>query len=563
MSTALSIDAQGYFVHRDRRLFPVGVNYWPASSGLHMWANWDADEIDADLDLIVGLGFNTVRFFLRWQDFEPEAGRYADRSFERLEWLLSACAARGLWAHPSLFSGWMSGSIFWPAWKGARNLYADPVMASRAEAFARRAARTFARHCNHLLAVDLGNEMGCLPDSAAASFGDIAAWCARVCAAIKETCPHVMIVSGCDMGQVTNDTGWAFTNQPGTDFLSMHAYPVANWSPVPLGGLDDALSRRLFPYYCAYARAYGPVLFQEFGTILTFGDAVQRDFLAAALPATAAEGVNGMLWWCLRDIRSLEHPYRFCEMERSLGLVDPQGRPKPALAAATHQLAAWAADPESLPPRTQPDLVFYLPDHTQPTAPEYLRPPNPQRQLGRRYLIAWHLAAEAGATPGFARRATLPTPGSAPLLFVGQSLSPEEIRTLHRWVEQGGQLILHGVSVRNWGATYAQFLGAHAVNYALNCRLTVDAFGHRWSFPPTPDEARFVVEPTTARVLARDQDGHPCLLSQQHGLGRILYSLPSVEEAVIHDRSTSLAHGDRWREWYAAVLVDRRLVSVT
>jgi hypothetical protein len=561
-SAPLTLDQEGHFRCAQQRVFLAGVNYWPASSGLRMWNNWSETEIAADLDLIRTLGLNAIRFFLRWQDFEPTEGRYDERQFARLEWLLRECANRGLWAQPSLFVGWMSGGIFWPDWKRGRNLYTDPELRQRAAEFARRAAVSLSRHPSCLANVDLGNEMTCLPDSEQAGFADIASWCERVCGEIKALLPGVPIVSGCDMGQVIKDTPWAFGNQPGTDLYSIHAYPVTNWNPVPMGGLDDPLSRRLFAYYCAYARAYGPTLLQEFGTILTLGKHQSEEFLAASLPATAAEGVNGMLWWCLHDIRSLEHPYAYCEMERSLGLIDRRGRLKPGLAAAVRQLAQWAAHPESLPQRIAPDTFLYLPEENHTRNQSFLRHPNPQRLLGPRYLMAWHLLAEAGRRPGFARATELPTPGTHPVLFCGSTFSPVEIARLQAWVQAGGRLVIHGVSARNWGETLSAFLGAKAVDYALNTEYTVSWGDTVWTIPRSPEEVRIVVEPQSAEVLARDSDGNPCILRQHHGLGHITYCLPSPEDAASRDRGRSLASGDRWQRWLTAMLAPARTAEL-
>ena len=82
--------------------------------------------------------------FLRWEDFEPRAGRYDRTAFCRLADFLGWCRARGLLAHPSLFVGWMSGGILWPDWKKRRNLFSDPLMRRRSFAFAARAAKVCA-----------------------------------------------------------------------------------------------------------------------------------------------------------------------------------------------------------------------------------------------------------------------------------------------------------------------------------------------------------------------------------------------------------------------------------
>jgi len=119
----MRLNADGYLMDGDGVAFiPVGANYWPGSCGVEMWQAWPEDEIVADLDLMVSLGFNTVRFFVRWPDFEPRPGEYDSVMLSRLQRLLEACVERGLHPQPSLFVGWMSGGIFWPSWKSeARN----------------------------------------------------------------------------------------------------------------------------------------------------------------------------------------------------------------------------------------------------------------------------------------------------------------------------------------------------------------------------------------------------------------------------------------------------------
>jgi endo-1,4-beta-mannosidase len=117
------LTSDGYFSRGAERIVPVGVNYWPSSCGVEMWRRWPAAEIRRDLDLVRALGLNCVRFFLRWEDFEPTPGRYSATAFRRLAELLGWCRARGLLAHPSLFVGWMSGGIFRPRWMRGRNIF--------------------------------------------------------------------------------------------------------------------------------------------------------------------------------------------------------------------------------------------------------------------------------------------------------------------------------------------------------------------------------------------------------------------------------------------------------
>jgi hypothetical protein len=550
VAPSFRLDDAGYFCRGAHRIFPVGVNYWPASSGLRMWSQWNPIEIATDFALVAGLGLNTVRVFLRWEDFAPTTDAFDEQQFERLDWLLAEAEAAGLWVDVSLFVGWMSGGLFWPPWKGDRNLFADVALRERAAAFAGKAAAVLARFPDTVLAVDLGNELGCVPDSATASRQHVAEWCSCIVAAVRAEFPGVLLAAGCDHGQVVNDTPWTFDNQPGTDFLTIHAYPVPNWNPVPLGGLGDPLTQRLFGFYCAYARGHGPVLLQEFASIHTQGPHA-RAFLAAAIPAAIAAGANGLLWWTLHDIVSNEPPYGFQGFERTLGLVDREGLPKPAFAEFTRQLAAWARDPETLPSPASPNFFLYLPAQRDGISPADFHRPNPPRETGRRLLCAWHLAHEAGLVPGFARVAHLPPPEAGPLLLTGVNVLPSELSTLAAWVEAGGTLVWHGVSRLGWDHDWADFLGARPVDYALPQGCRCEWHDTEWHFPYSPSQVRLVVEPTTARVMLRDSDGHPLLLQRTAGRGRVVYSLPFLEDAALAERAQTLTGGDRWSRWFA------------
>src|SRR5690606_28650864 len=334
MSAGLRLDADGGFTTADgARFVPVGANYWPASCGVEMWRAWPEDEILADLDLMASLGFNAVRFFVRWPDFEPRPGEYDATMLERLRRLLAACVERDLRPQPSLFVGWMSGGIFWPEWKGGRNLFADEDMIVRAEAFARLLATLLRPFADDLCGIDLGNELNALPASASAPPARVRAWCAGMTAAIREALPGALILSGCDHQQVVGDTGWRLGDQPGIDVLTMHGYPVPTWHPVPCGGLRDPLTQSLLPFYVKCARAFGPVMLQEFGTVLTSAAAAPHAdaYLRAILPACRAAGANGWLWWCFKDIPARVHPYVKNHFERQFGQVDAEGRGKPGL----------------------------------------------------------------------------------------------------------------------------------------------------------------------------------------------------------------------------------------
>ncbi len=101
---------------RAARPFSVGVNYWPRRSGAAMWRRFDAGEIAEDFARIAALGFDTVRVFVRWDDFQPAPDGADPTMLDRLARLVALASDRGLATMPVLFSGHLNGINYLPAW---------------------------------------------------------------------------------------------------------------------------------------------------------------------------------------------------------------------------------------------------------------------------------------------------------------------------------------------------------------------------------------------------------------------------------------------------------------
>ncbi|HEY9075276.1 MAG TPA: hypothetical protein VIO61_01945 [Anaerolineaceae bacterium] len=549
-SVGLRLDEQGYFSLEGKRFFPVGVNYWPASCGVEMWARWPAGEIQHDLDILARLGLNCVRFFLRWQDFEPVASIYREIMFTRLAQFLQWCRERNLFAQPSLFVGWMSGGIFFPNFHEKANLFTDAFLTVRASAFARRAAQVIAPYHETLLGIDQGNELCCLPESSAAAPADVIRWCKLINESIREVYPDALIVSGNEQNQVNNDTGWRLGQMPGTDYYAMHGYPVPAWHSLPFDGMTDPLAQSLLPAYVQIARQFGPVLVQEFGTIATFGAAQQEAYLRGMLPACWEAGANGFLWWCLKDITAGVYPYTTNHFESTLGLLDEREQVKPGL-------GYFLEFCRSLPEREIPDLcashtAIYLPKEYYPRDNIASTGQHP-RQFSRGLVIARHLLAQLGIAARYVRGDIAIDPCLETIIVPGIFLRPDEAARLLEWIRAGGKLILTGPEWRNWGSIYLQLLGSAPVDYRPAHVSQVDLFGQIWEFLDFPQGVQVEVTPVTAEVLAWDGRGMPMVLCNKVDKGCVVYALPMVEETIAR-RSDDREYRDRWARFYAGML---------
>ena len=159
--------------------FWAGLNYWPADTAMLWWSRFDLEAARADLRRIAEVGFGYVRFFLLWEDFQPEPTAVNARALQDLERFADAAATAGLRLQPTLFTGHMSGGNWLPEFAtvpaprepnrfptlvGGRacparpaNWYADEALIRAQELLAREVAHVLARH-PAMWSWDLGNE---------------------------------------------------------------------------------------------------------------------------------------------------------------------------------------------------------------------------------------------------------------------------------------------------------------------------------------------------------------------------------------------------------------------
>jgi hypothetical protein len=548
-ANGFQLDADGYFSKGGTVFIPVGANYWPGSCGLRMWEQWPADEIQRDLDLMVSLGLNTLRFFLRWQDFEPTHGQWSKFQFERLHTLLRWGAERDLALHPSLFVGWMSGGEFWPEWKGDRNLFADSHLRQASIGYASRCAEALFPFRAHLLAVDLGNELSALREAGEAGTEAVAEWCGDVSAVLKCRCPGVLIVAGNDQSQIVGESGWELGRQPGTDLYSMHTYPTPTWHPVRTDGMNDPLCHHLLPFYTRLARSYGPTFIQEFGTLLTSGESSQQTYLAKVISESWEAGANGFLWWCLRDIESREFPYTSHGMERSLGLVDRAGRVKPGLAELHRQLTSNSLQP--IRERRNGGAAIYWSDAN---AGKRVGSPQRAKVAGRCFLAHYFASRWQEAPARIVRSAELA--GVNPpetLILTADHLPPAEMDVLMQWCDGGGRLLWHGVNLFRASPETLAFIGVRPDDFRNGNASVVEWDGHQWPITYFPDGLRFTVQAAEDASVVEDLSGIVVASTRKTGRGRCTAVFATVEDQIT-EVSNDIHVRDAWLEWYRSLL---------
>jgi endo-1,4-beta-mannosidase len=355
--------------------FRLGINYWPSRTAMRWWSDFDAGEVARDFARIAANGFDSVRFFLLWEAFQPEPGRVDAKMLERLVTVSDAAEHAGLSIVPTLFTGHMSGVDWIPGWAlggverderfrvisggrvvpdGLRNWYADPKMLRAQVLLAGEAAAALAGH-RALWAWDLGNEnSNCVvpPDRDAAR-----RWLAEIAGATRSADDAVALTIGIHMEDLEQNRhlGPAEASEA-CDFLTMHGYPIyATWA----GSATDEL---LVPFLARITRWLGggaDVLFSEFGLptsppgeergppLVTEEEAAR--YTKGVLGGLRGAGCTGAMLWCYADYDPRtwnDPPLDQAVHERSFGLWLADGSPKPAVDI----VAAFAGAARMAPP---------------------------------------------------------------------------------------------------------------------------------------------------------------------------------------------------------------------
>ena len=331
------------------------------------WPGFDRSEVAEDFAKIAGSGMDSVRLFLRWEDFQPAPDAVDRQMLQRLVAVADAAGEAGLSIVPTLFTGHMSGVNWIPRWalggtdgdarfrvvsqghvvdEGLRNWYGDHDVLRAQGLMAGEAAAALAGH-DAMWAWDLGNEnSNCVmpPDRVQGE-----RWLEQMTSAIRGADGSARITIGLHMEDLEEDRRLGPREAADAcDFLTMHGYPIyARWAR---GGTDEAL----VPFLARVTRWLGggaDVLFSEFG-LPTFreGDRAGADARTTSAPplieeTEAAEyawrvlsglrdaGATGAMLWCYSDYdpATFEHPPLDVAIhERSFGLWRADGTPKPA-----------------------------------------------------------------------------------------------------------------------------------------------------------------------------------------------------------------------------------------
>ncbi|MDH3463263.1 MAG: cellulase family glycosylhydrolase [Acidimicrobiia bacterium] len=357
MTTSSSVSKPG-------DVFRLGLNYWPARTAMGWWTDFDAAEVEADFAKAAAAGFDSIRIFLTWEDFQPAPGSVDPSMLRRLITVADLALDSDVAIMPTLFTGHMSGVNWIPGWALSggnghrrfrlstgggissarlRNWYADPDIRSAQVLMAARAASALAGHPS-LWAWDLGNEnSNCVVP---ANRDDGRRWLHEISEAIRREDASASITLGLHMEDLEEDRNIGPAEAAEVcDFLTMHGYPMyASWA-------ETVTDEHVLPFLALMTRWLGAgaaILFSEFGAP-TVPQGVQPSdgvipvlvdeqaaaaYTGRALGVLRAVGCIGAMIWCHADYEEEiwgRPPFDEAIHERSFGVWRADGTPKPSL----------------------------------------------------------------------------------------------------------------------------------------------------------------------------------------------------------------------------------------
>jgi len=338
--------------------FLLGVNYWPSRKAMYWWQDFDPVEVEGDFRRIAAAGMRVVRFFLLWEEFQPEPGVVDKGALRDLVAVADLAGDCGISVMPTFFCGHMSGVNWMPGWvlgsrtgggrfpvySGGRleycqilNFYGVRELVAAQRLQCREVARALAGH-EALWGYDLGNEpSNCVHPRDRQEARD---WLDAVVGELKGV-SEVPVTLGMHAEDLEEDRKlWPQDAALYCDFLCMHGYPFY------LDWVNGPLDVGVLPFLGSITRWLGgkPVLFQEFGVsdqVLQQADG-DGPYYREALALLYEAGMTGAFAWCYGDYHPElweRPPLNDNPHERYFGIFKDDGAPK----AAVQEIKCFAA----------------------------------------------------------------------------------------------------------------------------------------------------------------------------------------------------------------------------
>lgn len=324
-----------------------GVNYTPRVGWFHSWLDLDAGLVAEDMEAIAALGADHVRIFPLWPLLQPNRGLIRPRAIDDVLSVVDAAGRAGLRVTVDALQGHLSSFDFLPSWVTTwhgRNLFTDPEVVGAQSALVGALAAEL-RGRPHAEGLSLGNEFIQFaahrhPARSELTPQQARDWAGALLGAARQAWPEARLTHSFDDDLWFDDT---HPFQPAHAVGLGDATTVHSWVFMAVGpryGPGHPALTLFARYLVELARAWGgsgrPIWLQEVGAPSTHvapeeapGFVEQTIAHLTGLDGhPPAPGLEAITWWCSHDVsRDLAD---FPELEHTLGLIDSEGRVKPA-----------------------------------------------------------------------------------------------------------------------------------------------------------------------------------------------------------------------------------------
>jgi len=596
----------GYFSANGKRFVPLGAHWVPAKAAMQWNVQWDPKDIEADFAKMHELGYTIVRFDIMWPWFEPRPGDYNPAAFQQLDYLVSLAHKYKIYLHPSLFIGGEVGEAYWDVpWRMGRHPHADPEMLRLETNFAAEFGRRYASE-PAIIAWDLTDEPPFwIVPSPQTNDAMAINWTRLMADGIREHDKLHPIVVGTSGEEISHGPFRADNIAKFVDLFSVHPFTLYAPDLFP-----DALLSARGTYGAAFEvtlsqGAGHPVMIHEMGaSTAQFSPERVAAYDRAQIYSGLGAGSIGIDLWCYTDASPDQFhkaPYLRTPQETRWGMTtwDRQDKPLAREFKKISQLVSHL-DLAGIAPAPA-DIAIVIPDEwvkphgdysrfglTGPAVTPYLSQFDAGAVPGRlppdagaanlwlisSSLTSFILARQSGLKADFPREYAdwdkrpmvfLPSPitsTSDPFLAHVHSDFYEKART---YVEKGGFLY---ASLASDGAIpeMASLFGARIVDRAISSEVAIkitEPFGNlkpgdtfHFVVPSQSTQSWGVIlEVSTGKVIAVDQDGRPALVINTIGAGKTLLSAYPIEHylagvpAVFDQPENTHRIYDAFREW--------------
>ncbi|MEC1686914.1 beta-galactosidase trimerization domain-containing protein [Bacillus mojavensis] len=503
----------------------IGFNYHPSKAGCQYWKKWNREEIENDFKLMYKDGFNSVRFFIFWADFEKEEGVFDHVSFERLIEFVQIAKSNGLYCIPSILTIWMNGQLFDLPWREGRSLWRDPVMIERQKAFVRKVVKIL-KGFDNIYAFDLGDEMPYInfKEIKSLTASEVHRWLKVLTTTIRKEHPEARIMMANDHFSLIGDHKLnAEAINSYSDFCAVHGFPL--WTPFHIESNSSYKASLYVSYLTKLSLVFGTSFIDEFG-LYGSSETVRSNYIKSGGLSVILNGAKGLIAWCFKDFASRDKPYHQNPTERFVGFYDLQSKPKES-ALAFKELSKISAFVNKCSLKKSPIGIYVSSMYFEGNKSTL---DNADHTNAVSMFYADLLLTRAHIPHGFAKKDFYKYDA---LILPGIShFTNEDKELIRKYVENGGTVIYTpGSYLHGFGGE--DIFGVELSDFSTNYRK----FGH-FSYQNNKYEVDWnksgfsqvpIIQELSAEVLARYPEGEPSITCACVGKGKAYYINAPIE----------------------------------